>query len=324
MAKIAEWPKDAAFVLSRPQEGVPAPREASGGAGPPSPPAAPPPPVKRLKVTFSAGDRRDPTSLAAVYGNGEVIGRAESLHERAAAKKEELDAAVPSLSWAKPDHPGRGNAPESADLHHPARDGSSQLSMYPAGGFAQQPMAGAVDDGEGRRSLSQGRDLPSSPQQHPENLVPPHHCATTGLRQSLGAHVAGQERPRDRPESPLRDLDSIELGRHAAAVREAFVQPSEHGQHSAPPSPLRAFASLDLPTEELDDALQLQLLTPTLANGVCTPMLHQACSWLPTPVHCKHWLRLAKVETPVSNGIGVSRPGCVLHPPSMTSALHAV
>ena len=38
---------------------------------------------------------------------------------------------------------------------------------------------------------------------------------------------------------------------------------------------MRAFASLELPTEELDEALHLQLLSPTLAAGVSTPLLHQ-------------------------------------------------
>ena len=257
-----------------------------GDAGPPSPPAAAPPPLKRLKVTFGAGDRRGPQTGAA-DGSCEVLSRAEPLHGHRTASTEGLNKTDSSSAFVEKGTLGWGITLDSAQMHRPARDEPSQHRAAPARGSEQRRMSDTGDIERGQPRSPQGQNLPRSTQRPMGFSVEPanHRAACQGSSQAPAAHIAGHERAGARPLSPPRAPAIAEMSHHSMAARGGFEQHvvERGGHNSAPPSPLRAFASLDLPTEELDDALQLQLLTPTLAAGVCTPLLYQARRWLLTP-----------------------------------------
>ena len=172
---------------------------------------------------------------------------------------------------------------------------SQQTQPSPALRTAHPPSSSAAmsEDRVGW-SVAMTQRRPQSPLRALRAVVPPHHHPAFG---SLVNHVTrGAEDDQQVPVEPQspRMASNYDQG-HSGIVMRSPIRAAmleRQGDQNAPHSPLRAVASLELPTEDMDEALQLQLLSPTLAAGVSTPMLHQARRVCCGDHLTESWLRL--------------------------------
>ncbi len=196
------------------------------------------------------------------------------------------------------------SCPKSASLlqgqavPQPANSQQTQPSTAPCA-TRQTSLGAARGDRDGGWSALVSRGRPQSPLRHPGVAAPSCHqpaAHSTSFDRPARRALDGEQTARGEPQSPRLSVAAHQAAGRCGSPGQSLkrVDPVlRQGQQTAPPSPMRAFASLELPTEELDEALQLQLLSPTLAAGVSTPMLHQVrptsctdrhariCRWIP-------------------------------------------
>jgi len=163
----------------------------------------------------------------------------------------------------------------------PASSQQTQPSTEPCA-TRQTPLSAARGDRDGGWSAPLSRGRPQSPLQDPGTAAPSHLqplARSSSLDRPACRALDGEQRAQGEPQSPRLPVAARQTagdcGKSPVKSPERVDALQRQGPQSGPQSPMRAFASLELPTEELDEALQLQLLSPTLAAGVSTPMLHQ-------------------------------------------------
>ena len=170
------------------------------------------------------------------------------------------DLAVPQPADIQRSQPGTANCPtrqsfSDAAVSNEERGWSAPVSVC----RSQSPQRGLGVATPARHQTA----AHSSSVIHSARPLPDGEQTAQGEPQSPSQVVVAALRSADDCTSPVKSPERVD-----AAQRQ--------GPRAGSQSPMRAFASLELPpTEELDEALQLQLLSPTLAGGVSTPMLHQ-------------------------------------------------